>query len=60
MIKKKSLPKIGDIQIDDNKSEWIVIGISHTGVSRVRRNSLAHEIHAQGSPEIAKTLTKSQ
>lgn len=49
---------IGDIVIDNDNTEWVIVGISHTGLSRVRRNSLAHEIHAQGSPEIAKTLIK--
>lgn len=55
---KKIMTKIGDIQIDSDKSEWVIIGITHTGVSRVRRNSLAHKIHAQDSPEIAKSLSK--
>jgi hypothetical protein len=49
-------PKIGDVQIDRDKSEWVVIGVSHSGVSRVRRHSLAHQTHSTGVPEIAKSL----
>lgn len=48
--------KIGDIQIDKDKKEWIVIGVNHTGISRVRRYSLAHQVHSEGMPEIAKSL----
>lgn len=50
--------KIGDIQVDSDKSEWVVIGVTHTGISRVRKNSLAHIVHAKMSPEIAKSLDK--
>ena len=51
--------KIGDIQVDEeDKSEWIIIGINHSGISRVKRNSLAHKIHAEVSPEIAKSLQR--
>lgn len=50
--------KIGDIQIDNNQTEWVIVGITHTGVSRVKRNSLAHYVHAQRSPEIAKSLIR--
>ena len=50
-----TLPKVGDIQIDKDRSEWIVIGVNRVGVSRVRRNSLAHRVHAQSSPEIAQS-----
>jgi hypothetical protein len=50
-------PKVGDIQIDNNKSEWVVVGVTHSGVSRVKRNSLAHQIHAQSSIDIAKSYT---
>lgn len=49
--------KPGDIEIDENKVEWVIIAINYSGVSRVRRNSLAHRVHAKTSPEIAKTLT---
>lgn len=49
----KSL-KVGDIQTDNNGSEWVIVGISNTGYSRVKRNSLAHLIHSSYSPEIAK------
>lgn len=49
--------KIGDIQIDSNKTEWVVIAVNHSGISRVKRNSLAHKIHAEGMPAIAKSLT---
>jgi hypothetical protein len=48
--------KIGDIQVDSDKSEWVVIGVNHSGISRVRKNSLAHKIHAEVSPDIAKSL----
>jgi len=52
-------PKVGDIQTDVDKSEWVVIGVSSKlhPPSRVRRNSLAHRVHAQSSSEIAKSLT---
>ena len=51
--------KVGDIEIDDNRTEWIVVGIFGRGrTNRVRRNSLAHRIHAQVSPEIAKSLAE--
>jgi hypothetical protein len=55
MIKESPRPKIGDIQIDDDKTEWIVVEITHSGISRVKRNSLAHLVHSAYSPEIAKT-----
>lgn len=55
-MKTSQKPKIGDIQTDSNGIEWIVVGNSHTGISRVKRNSLAHTIHAQSSPDIAKSL----
>lgn len=48
-------PKAGDIQIDEDGSEWVVIGATRVGISRVRRNSLAHRVHAQSSPEIARS-----
>lgn len=50
--------KIGDVQIDKDKSEWVVIGVNHSGISRVRKNSLAHQVHAESSPDIAKSLNK--
>lgn len=50
--------KIGDIQIDSDGSEWVIIGVTHIGVSRIRRYSLAHQVHSEGSPEIAKSLNK--
>ena len=49
--------KIGDIQTDSDKSEWIIVAITNTKPSRVRRNSLAHKVHAQSSPDIAKSYT---
>lgn len=56
----KEIPKIGDIQIDADKSEWVVIANSYSGVSRVKRNSLAHLIHSAYSPEIAKSYTQKE
>lgn len=50
-------PKVGDIQTDRNNSEWVIIGITHSGLSRVRRNSLAHQVHALDMPEIAESIT---
>jgi hypothetical protein len=52
---------IGDIQVDRDKdgnvlAEWVVISIYPRGLSRVKRNSLAHQVHAEGTPEIAKSL----
>jgi hypothetical protein len=52
-----SVPEQGDIQIDADKSEWIVIGATNLGVSRVKRNSLAHKVHAESSPAIAKSFS---
>lgn len=51
--------RIGDIQTDDHdeKVQWVVIGVTHLGISRVKRDSLAHLVHAQSSPDIAKSLT---
>lgn len=57
-MKAGSLSNIGDIQIDNDKTEWVVVGIGHMGVSRVRRNSLAHQTHAQSSPKIAESLAR--
>jgi hypothetical protein len=51
------LVKVGDIQIDENGTEWVVIAVAGREiVSRVQRNSLAHRVHAEGSPNIAKSL----
>jgi hypothetical protein len=65
MGKKKKqkirVPKVGDIQRDFNGSEWIVITVTGRGItSRVRRNSLAHQIHAENSPVIARSLMTSE
>jgi hypothetical protein len=49
-------PKLGDIQIDKDGSEWVVVGVTTRSVSRVRRYSLAHHVHAEGSPTIAESL----
>lgn len=49
--------KIGDIQTDKDESEWVIVAITHSGVSRVRKDSLAHRVHAKVSPEIAKSLS---
>lgn len=49
-------PKVGDIQVDNIGMEWVVVGVTTLGISRVRRNSMAHIIHARRSAEIAKTL----
>ena len=48
--------KLGDIQIDSNGSEWIVVGVATRHVSRVRRYSIAHQVHAKDSPVIAESL----
>lgn len=50
--------KIGDVQVDANNTEWVVVGVSHSGLSRVRQYSLAHQVHAQAVPEIAKSLER--
>jgi len=57
MLAKRKIPQIGDIQMDSNNQEWIIVAITHAGLSRVKRNSLAHLIHATYSPEVAKSLT---
>lgn len=55
MARRAALPKIGDIQIDKDKSEWVIISATPVGISRVKRNSLAHKVHAESSPDIAKS-----
>jgi hypothetical protein len=54
--------EIGEVQTDLDDSEWVVIGISFANgqqrASRVRRNSLAHHVHAESSPRIAQSLDK--
>ena len=56
-LSKETIPlKIGDVQIDVDNSEWVVVAVYQKRISRVRRNSLAHRIHAEGTPEIAKSL----
>jgi hypothetical protein len=46
--------KVGDIQVDHDKSEWVVVAVAgRNRVSRVKRNSLAHYLHAEVSSEIA-------
>jgi hypothetical protein len=50
--------EIGDIQIDGNGNEWVVVGVTTRSTSRVRRYSLAHQVHAEGSAIIAESLTK--
>jgi hypothetical protein len=52
----KKKPEIGDIQVDLNGSEWVVVGTTTRSVSRVRRYSLAHQVHSEGSPRIAESL----
>lgn len=56
-MKNRPLPKQGDIQIDNDKSEWIVVSATPMAFSRIKRNSLAHKVHAQSSPDIAKSYT---
>lgn len=54
--------RVGDVQIDRDKhgkilSEWVIIEVfPHRSPSRVRRNSLAHHIHAEGTPILAESL----
>lgn len=53
--------KIGDIQTDtEGGSEWVVIAVfRHNGkehCSRVRRNSLAHVVHARIDPLLKDSL----
>jgi hypothetical protein len=50
--------KVGDIQPGPNDSEWVVISVQGTRISRVLRNSIAHHVHSVGQPEIAKSLGK--
>lgn len=51
--------KVGDIQTDIDNSEWVVVSITgRDRVSRVRRNSLAHRVHAERSAIIAQSLDK--
>ncbi len=53
----KPKPKIGDIQIDANGSEWVLVGVAYLGSLLVKRNSLAHRVHAEYSTAVAKSLT---
>ena len=51
--------QVGDVETDPDGSEWVII--SPGGVfkaSRVRRNSLAHHVHAESSAVIAASLEK--
>jgi hypothetical protein len=54
--------EVGDLQVDPDGSEWVVIGIFHINgqerASRVRRNSDAHRVHASvaATPKIAESL----
>lgn len=47
--------EVGDV-VTDQFGEWVIISIHEGRISRVRRNSLAHKIHAQSSSIIAKSL----
>jgi hypothetical protein len=60
MTKRPIFPKVGSIQIEADKSEWVIVGTSNSGVSRVRRNSLAHKVHAESSPVIALSYIKKE
>jgi hypothetical protein len=53
-------PELGDIQTDPDGSEWVVVGVTTRSLSRVRRYSLAHEVHAQGSPRVAESLKRDE
>lgn len=49
--------EIGDIQTDPDGSEWVIISVGGAfKPSRVRRNSLAHHIHAKSDSKIAVSL----
>lgn len=50
--------RIGDIQTDPDGTEWIIVGTTQTTVSRVKRYSIAHEVHARSSEIVAKSLKK--
>jgi hypothetical protein len=56
--------EVGDLQVDPDDSEWVVIGIYHMNgqekASRVRRNSDAHRVHASvaANEKIAESLDK--
>lgn len=52
-------PKVGDVQTDIDGSEWVVISVfGRNRTSRVKRNSLAHYIHAEVSPIIAESFER--
>lgn len=55
-IRTKALTQVGNIQMDSNNQEWVIVAITHAGLSRVKRNSIAHLVHAKYSPEIAKSV----
>lgn len=64
IIKERIIIEVGDIQIDEDDSEWVVVSISMLNgqqrASRVRRGSLAHHIHAELSLVIAESLDKEE
>ncbi len=61
-FEKGELMEVGDLQVDPDGSEWVVIGIYHLNgqekASRVRRNSDAHRVHASvaANPKIGESL----
>lgn len=49
--------EVGDLQTDPDGTQWVVIAVYGRGrVSRVKRNSLAHEIYASRSPTFAGSI----
>lgn len=49
--------KIGDIETDPDGSEWVIIEVfTNRKPSRVRKDSLAHRVHAENYFELAKSL----
>jgi hypothetical protein len=52
--------QVGDIETDPDGSEWVIVSLGGAVIkpSRLRRNSLAHHIHAQSSPTLAASLEK--
>lgn len=51
-------PEAGDIQVDPDGSEWVIIAVYGRDLcTRIRRDSLAHHVFAKDLPVFAKSLS---
>ena len=57
-MNQTSKPEAGDIQVDPDGSEWVIIAVYGRGLfTRIRRDSLAHQVFAKDIPVFAKSLS---